>query len=380
MNTDASVRLRADDVERIAREHMMPLLGRDDPGSGVNRDLIKSFSTHGLMSPFFARQFGGTGDGGVSATLLCQYREGLARVSPQASTALATQIGGIFVVARHATEAVRREWVPKVVSGEVVTALALTEPERGSDVASMTMPAKQVPGGWLLSGRKVWIMKAPDADIYTVFARTSGSGARGITGFLVPKGAIGFSAEPIDSLWPDRVGNLFFEDVFVPDSHVLGPVDEGFKQGMAIFDAFRPSVGAHILGIARTALDVSVRYANERRAFGHLISDFQAVSHLLAEMATRLEAARLLTYEAAAAYDKGETARVKSASAMAKLFASEAGQYIVDSAIQVHGAVALQKGHVLEHFYREVRASRIYEGTSQIQREIIARSLLSGHR
>lgn len=375
MSTPATpIRFDVDTVHRLAQEHIRVA---PDASAGVNRDLIKQFSQLGLMAPFFAMEFGGSGNGDVSATLLCQYREGLARASPQASTALATQIGGIFVVARHGSDAVRREWVPQVVSGDVVTALALTEPERGSDIASMTMPATQVAGGWRLSGKKVWIMKAPDADIYTVFARTSGAGARGITGFLVPKGAKGFTAEAIQGLWPDRIGNLFFDDVFVPDSHVLGPVGEGFKLGMAIFDAFRPSVGAHILGFARTALEASVSYAGERRAFGHLIGDFQAVSHLLAEMATRLEAARLLTYEAASVYDRGDTARIKAASAMAKLYASEAGQYIVDNAIQVHGAVALQKGHLLEHLYREVRASRIYEGTSQIQREIIARSLLA---
>ena len=376
MNNDQPASaMDADSVYQSTRERIAQLspVGHE---ARVSRPLIKEFSRMGLMAPFFAKNFGGTGDGRVNATLLCGIREGLARTSAEASTALATQIGGIFVAARHASQEVRQEWVPLVVSGDVVTAIALTEPERGNDVASMTMAATKEPGGWRLSGKKVWIMKAPEADIYTVFARTSGKGPRGITAFLVPKTSQGLSGEPIDSLWPDRVGNLLFDGVFVPDTHVIGPVDEGYKLGMSVFDAFRPSVAAHMIGLARSALDLGARYATTRRAFGHTIGSYQAVSHLLAEMKTRLQAAKLLTYDAAAAYDGGDTVRIATASAMAKLYATEMGQFVVDGAIQVHGAVALERGHLLEHLYREVRPARIYEGTSEIQREIIARNLL----
>ena len=370
-----------DDVHKLALEHVTPFV-RWGGEARVDRSLIKLLSRLGLVAPFFATEFGGSGDGLVSATLLCSYREGLARVSPEASTALATQIGGIFVVARHASEAIRREWIPRVVAGEAVTAIALTEPDRGSDAASMTMPATRTAGGWRLSGKKVWIMKAPDADLYTVFARTSGiTGPHGITAFLVPKEAPGLTGVAIDALWPDRVGNLSFEDVFVADSHVIGQVDAGFKLGMGVFDAFRPSVGAHMLGLAQIALKHSIRYAKERHAFGQPIARYQAVSHPLAEMATRMEAARLLTYEAARVYDQGDAERPRSvsasASAMAKLFSTEMAQYVVDQAMQIHGAVGLERGHVIEHLYREVRPSRIYEGTSEIQREIISRSLMA---
>ncbi len=365
------------DVESIfrrTRDRIAELSPTDHPAR-VSRPLIKELSRMGLMAPFFDTTYGGTGNGQVNATLLCGIREALARTSAEASTALATQIGGIFVAARHASPEVRQEWVPLVVSGDAVTAIALTEPERGNDVASMTMAATREPGGWRLSGKKVWIMKAPEADIYTVFARTSGQGARGITAFLVPRDSQGLTGEPIDSLWPDRVGNLYFDGVFVPDGRVVGPVDEGYKLGMAVFDAFRPSVAAHMVGLAQPALDLAVRYAKTRRAFGQPIGQYQAVSHLLANMQTRLQAARLLTSDAASTYDRGDSARIASASAMAKLYATEMAQFVVDGAIQVHGAVALERGHLLEHLYREVRPSRIYEGTSEIQREIIARSL-----
>ena len=370
-----------DEVHKLAVAHVTPFVCWGGEAR-VDRGLIKLLSQLGLVAPFFSAEFGGTGDGRVSATLLCNYREGLARVSPEASTALATQIGGIFVAARHASEAIRREWIPRVVTGEAVTAIALTEPDCGSDAASMAMPARRVAGGWRLSGKKVWIMKAPDADIYTVFARTSGTaGPSGITAFLVPRQTPGLTGVAIDALWPDRVGNLFFEDVFVPDSHVIGEVDEGFKLGMGVFDAFRPSVGAHMLGLAQIALKHSIRYAKARRAFGQPIARYQAVSHPLAEMATRMEAARLLTAEAARVYDRGDAERPRSvsatASAMAKLYATEMAQFVIDQAMQIHGAVALERGHVIEHLYREVRASRIYEGTSEIQREIISRSLIA---
>ncbi|MCB1477242.1 MAG: acyl-CoA dehydrogenase family protein [Rhodobiaceae bacterium] len=368
-----------DAVEALARDALSKHVVIGGPAR-VNRDLIRDMAGLGLFAPFFSKGVGGTGDGSISATVLCAVREGLARVSTEASTAFATQIGGIFVALRHALPEARQEWVPKVVSGEAVSAVCLTEPELGSDLASMAMPAEKADGGWSLSGTKTWIMKAPDADIYTVFARTSGSGAKGITAFLVPRSSPGLTGEAIDALWPDRVGNMHFDKVFVPDSHVIGPVGEGFKIGMGIFDAFRPSVGAHSVGLAEAALRASVAYAKERKAFGQPIGGFQAVSHLLAEMATQLQAARLLVYDAARAYDEADRRRLGPASSMAKLFASQAGQFVVDAAVQIHGAAGLQRGHLVEHLYREVRPARIYEGTDQIQREIIARGLLAERR
>jgi alkylation response protein AidB-like acyl-CoA dehydrogenase len=221
----------------------------------------------------------------------------------------------------------------------------------------------------------MWISNAPDADFYTVFARTTpDAGARGVSAFIVPGDRPGLSGEHLEMLSPHPIGSLVFDAVPVRADELLGELDRGFSVAMRTLDLFRPSVGAFAIGMAQAALDVSVRHAGERQAFGGPLKDQQAVSHALAEMATRIEAARLLVYRAAAAYDSGEN-RIAAVSAMAKLFATETAQYVIDAAIQIHGARALRRGHLLEHLYREVRAPRIYEGASEVQRSIIAREL-----
>jgi acyl-CoA dehydrogenase len=193
----------------------------------------------------------------------------------------------------------------------------------------------------------------------------------------VPGDSVGLGGERIELISPHPIGTVRFDDVFVPASHVLGEVDGGWKVAMRTLDMFRPSVGAFAVGMGQSALDAAVAHTGARQAFGRPLREFQAVSHQLAEVATRLHAARLLVHDAAAAYDSG-VGRTGHLSAMAKLFATETAQIAVDVAIQVHGARALEHGHLLEHLYREVRAPRIYEGASEIQREIIARSLFRG--
>jgi alkylation response protein AidB-like acyl-CoA dehydrogenase len=222
---------------------------------------------------------------------------------------------------------------------------------------------------------KKWISNAPDADVYTVFARTTpGAGSRGLTAFAVPGDSAGLSGRPLELVSPHAIGTLELDGVLVSDDGVLGEVDRGFGVAMRTLNLFRPSVGAGAVGMGQAALDAAVAYAGERQAFGQPLRGFQAVSHALAEMATRLEAARLLVHSAATAYDE-EAPGVPKRSAMAKLFATETAQFVVDAAVQIHGAAALEEGHLLEHLYRDVRALRIYEGASEIQREIIAREL-----
>jgi alkylation response protein AidB-like acyl-CoA dehydrogenase len=222
---------------------------------------------------------------------------------------------------------------------------------------------------------KTFISNAPQADVYTLFARTTlDAGAHGVTAFAVPGDAPGLTGSPLRLLVPHPIGRLELDGVRVPADHVLGDVDKGFGVAMGTLDLFRPSVGAFAVGMARAALDAAVAHAAGREAFGRPIREFQAVSHTIAEMATRVEAARLLVYAAAAAHDRGMPG-VRRTSAMAKLFATETAQWVVDAAVQVHGAAALADDHLLAKLYREVRAPRIYEGTSEIQREIIAREL-----
>ncbi|MGW1932166.1 acyl-CoA dehydrogenase family protein, partial [Streptomyces sp. NPDC001919] len=235
-------------------------------------------------------------------------------------------------------------------------------------------------GGWRLHGEKRWISNAPEADFATVFARTSpDAGARGVTAFLVPADRPGLDGEALDMLAPHALGTLTFDGVPVGPDDLLGAPDRGFRVAMHTLNLFRPSVGAFAVGMAQAALDAALAHTADRPAFGGHLADLQSVAHRIAEMSTRTEAARLLVYAAAAAYDEGDP-DVPRRSAMAKLLATETAQYVVDSAVQLHGARALQRGHLLEHLYREVRAPRIYEGATEVQRTIIAKELYASHR
>jgi acyl-CoA dehydrogenase len=368
---------RVDEVRRIARDHIVPHLS---PETGrVDRELVRLLGTSGLLPRLFPLTHGGSAETTVNATELCVLREGLAQQSTAAETALAVQGLGAYPILQSGSDEVAQRWIPVVARGEAVAAFALTEPVAGSDAAAIALVAEPDGDGWRLSGTKTWISNAPDADVYTVFARTTpDAGARGVTAFVVAGDSDGLDGEPIDLLAPHAIGTLTFDGVRA--EAVLGDLDRGFRVAMRTLDLFRPSVGAFAVGMGQAALDAAVRHAREREAFGRPIAEFQAVSHALADMATRLEAARLLVYAAAAAYDEGRTDEVTRRSAMAKLYATETAQVVIDAAVQIHGARALERGHLLEHLYRDVRATRIYEGTSEIQRTIIARSLLEASK
>lgn len=343
----------------------------------VNRELLRAMGRHGLL----ARLYGDVSAGGATvraaAMDLCLLRETLATVSTDAETALALQGLGSYPVMLAGDEAARARWQGPVVSGDAVAAFALSEPDAGSDAAALSLRAEPDGDGWRLHGEKLWISNAPDADVYTVFARTTpGAGAKGVTAFVVAGDAPGLSGEHLDMVAPHPVGRVVFDGVRVERSDVLGEVDRGFRVAMETLDLFRPSVGAFAVGMAQAALDTAVAHTTKREAFGGVLSDQQAVSHKLADMATRTEGSRLLVYAAASAYDAGaESGELTKLSAMAKLDATETAQFVVDAAVQLVGARALQRGHILEHLYRDVRAPRIYEGASEIQRTIIGRSL-----
>lgn len=359
------------EVARTAKQDLRAF-GR---GRGrVNRYLLGELGRSGLLPAIFPKSHGGSLESEISAVRLCVLREALAQVSTEAETALALQGLGGYPILQSASPKVAATWIPKVASGEAIAAFALTEPSSGSDAGALSLKAEEADGGYRLSGKKKWISNAPGADVYSLFARTSDDGTRGITGFVVPGDSKGLGGGAIDLISPHPIGTLDLYGVFVPKENVLGEVGKGFSVAMKTLDLFRPSVGAFAVGMSQAALDAATGYAKERHAFGKPLAEFQAVSHELAEMATRTQAARLLVYEAALTYDRGEN--VTKASAMAKLYATETAQFVVDAAIQIHGAKALEKGHLLEHLYREVRGTRIYEGTSQIQREVIARRLL----
>ena len=367
------------DIEQVratARTALQPLVAAGEPGR-VNRTLVRALGTEGLLPQIFPQRLGGSAQADVPATMLCRLRETLARESTEAETALACQGLGAYPIVQSAQPEVAKRWIPAVASGEAISAFALTEPDAGSDAAALSLRAERDGEGWRLFGEKQWISNAPDADVYTVFARTTpDAGARGVTAFVVAGDSPGLSGESLEMISPHALGSLAFDGVAVGPADVLGEVDAGFRVAMRTLDLFRPSVGAFAVGMAQAALDAAAAYATQRQAFGQPIASFQAISHQLAEMATRVKAARMLVYDAARIYDEGGGPEQTAASAMAKLYATETAQFVVDAAVQIHGARALQRGHLLEHLYREVRAPRIYEGTSEIQRTIIARQLL----
>ncbi|HUZ68909.1 MAG TPA: acyl-CoA dehydrogenase family protein [Candidatus Saccharimonadales bacterium] len=354
--------------ERIAREVLAPLAEAGEPGR-VNRPLVAALSAQDLVPHVL-----GAGRD-LSVLSLCLIREGLARFSTEAEIAFALQGLGSHPILTSGRPEVADVWMPRVVAGEAVAAFALTEPGAGSDAASLSLLADRDGTGFRLTGEKVFISNAPEADIYTVFARTTaGAGSRGVSAFAVPGGSPGLSGTAIPFVADHPIGRLRFDGVSVPATHVLGDVDHGFGVAMRTLDLFRPSVGAAAVGMAQAALDAAVDHAQEREAFGRPLAALQGVSHQLADVATRVQASRLLVHSAAAAHDAGITP-ITEAAAMAKLFATETAALAVDVAIQVHGARALEHGHLLEHLYREVRGIRIYEGASEVQREIIARQL-----
>ena len=363
-----------DRTRTLCREQFADLAHHGDPGR-LNRAVVRAMGDAGLIARLFPTRIGGVHDAEVSAIDLCVLREALACENAEVETALALQGLGSYPILQSGRDAVVEQWMPGVCRGEIVPAFAMSEPDAGSDAAAMNLAAERVDGGFRLTGTKTWISNAPEADVYTVFARTTpGAGARGVTAFCVDGTSSGLSGEALDMISPHPLGTVHFDGVFVADECVLGEVDAGFKVAMRTLDLFRPSVGAFAVGMAQAALEASIQWAGQRQAFGGPLRDLQAVAHKLADMAVATQAARLMVHEAARAYDS-HRGNVTVASSMAKLFATETAQRVVDDAVQIHGARALQKGHLLEALYRDVRAPRIYEGASEVQRTIIARAL-----
>ncbi|MEV4534242.1 acyl-CoA dehydrogenase family protein [Asanoa sp. NPDC049518] len=356
-----------------AAERLVPLARHD---GRVNRPLLRAMGDLGLLRAVFGGVGGQPRD--AAALQLCLLRETIAQVSSEAETALAVQGLGSYPILQSGTAECVARWIPRVVSGEAVAAFALSEPDAGSDAAALKLRAERDGAGWRLTGEKMWISNAPDADVYSVFARTTPDArGKGVTAFAVPGDSAGLSGEPLDMLSPHPIGRLVFDGVYVGPDALLGEVDGGFAVAMRTLDLFRPSVGGFAVGMAQSALDATVAHVRTREVHGGPLARQQAVAHRIADLATQLEAARLLVYAAAAAYDAGDQPRdQRRRSAMAKLFATEAAQQIVDGCVQLHGAVALRSGHPLEQLYRDVRSLRIYEGASEIQRTIIARDLI----
>jgi len=308
----------------------------------------------------------------------CVIRESLSYSSSLADLAFAMQGLGTYAISLAATEHVRDFWLARARIGKAIAAFALTEPDAGSDVAALKTVARKEDDAYIIDGRKRFISNAGVADFYTVFARTGTreDGRAEISAFIVSARMPGFSvAEKTEMIASHPIGELEFRNCKVPEEDMIGKRGDGLRLSLQTLDMFRASVGAAACGMARRALDESLLYAKTREQFGKPLADHQLIQEKLADMATELDAARLMVYRAAYVKDTGTVASTREASE-AKLFATEVAGRVVDQAVQIHGGTGLVRGSVVERLYRDVRALRIYEGTSEIQKLIIANQLL----
>jgi acyl-CoA dehydrogenase len=316
--------------------------------------------------------------GALDVRTLCLIRETLARHDGLADFAFAMQGLGAGAISLFGNPA-QRHWLKRTRTGAAIAAFALSEAKSGSDVAGMEMTATRDGNDYILNGEKTWISNGGIADVYVVFARTGeGPGAKGISAFIVPSDLPGFSvAERIAVIAPHPLARIRFDHARIPASAMIGAPGEGFKIAMATLDVFRTTVGAAALGFARRALDEATKRARERKLFGAPLAELQMVQASIADMALAVDAAALLVYRAAWTKDMGAQ-RVTREAAMAKLFATDQAQDVIDKAVQIHGGDGVRHGHIVERLYREIRALRIYEGASEVQKVIIARHTLSG--
>lgn len=333
-----------------------------------------------------ARQMGQAGllrhcvpeDGTLDVRALCLMRETLARHDGLADFVYAMQGLGTGSITLYGTPAQKQRFLPPVRSGEALAAFALSEPDAGSDVAALSTTAVRVAGGWQLDGVKTWISNGGIAAHYVVFVRTGEApGTRGISAFIVPAGTPGFTiAERIEVIAPHPLATLRFERCVLPEDALLGVAGQGFKVAMSTLDIFRPTVGAAALGLARRALDEAVGRARSRMMFGKPLGDMPVIQAKLADMATGIDTAALLVYRAAWARDRSGQ-RITREAAMAKMFSTEAAQQIIDEAVQIFGGLGVMRGNITEQLYREIRALRIYEGATEVQKMIIGREVLA---
>jgi acyl-CoA dehydrogenase len=343
---------------------------------GACRALVTRLGEAGFLTPCVPEAFGGARPV-LDSRLLCLARERLAYADGLADFAFAMQGLGTGAISLAATPDLQKRVLPAVGEGAMISAFALSEPEAGSDVAAMACSARRDGDGYVLDGEKTWISNGGIADVYTVFARTGEApGTRGISAFVVFAGTPGFTiAERVDVIAPHPLARIRFENCRVPASHLIGAPGEGFKIAMRTLDIFRASVAAASLGFARRALDEALGHVRTRPMFGGRLADLQLTQAALGDMAAGIDAAALLTVRAAWRRDVQGLPTTKEA-AMAKMTATETAQQVIDRAVQLFGGRGVRSGEIVERLYREIRALRIYEGATEVQKLIIARELL----
>jgi alkylation response protein AidB-like acyl-CoA dehydrogenase len=360
----------------FAQNEIAPKAAHYDEANEFPWENVHKMKELGLFGMVFPPEYGGSGLDTLSYAIAV---EEISRACASTGITLAAHVSlGTWPIYQFGSEAQRRKYLPALCSGEKLAAFGLTEPEAGSDAGGTKTRAERTEGGYVVNGRKIYITNGSvcGTAVFTAVT-TPGIGVRGISSFIVEKGTPGFMPGTREKKLGHRASDtveLLFENLKVPEENRLGPEGMGFKQFMKTLDGGRISIGAMSIGIAQAALDAAVRYARERRQFGKAISEFQAIQLLLAEMATELEAARLLVYQAARLKDRGGP--ITRPAAMAKFKASSVAMRCADSAIQVHGGAGYMTDHPVERYFRDAKLMEIGEGTSQIQQLVIARELL----
>jgi acyl-CoA dehydrogenase len=375
---DAAHREFASAFDRWTAERIAPLGEADEPRSeeeldAACREILRRLAKGGWLENAVPRG----PDRRLDVRTLCLTRETLARRSGLADFVFAMQGLGSGPISLFGTEAQKSAYLPDVARGKKIAAFALSEPEAGSDVAALAMTARKDGADWVLDGTKTWISNGGLADFYIVFARTGGApGAKGLSAFIIDAGSPGLEvAERIPLIAPHPLATLEFSECRIAADRLIGAEGEGFRIAMATLDVFRATVGAAALGLARRALDETLERARTRKLFGEPLFEMQMAQAAIAEMALKIDAAALLIYRAAWTKDQGAE-RVTREAAMAKLYATDTAQEVIDAAVQLHGGLGVRSGHPVERLYRDVRALRIYEGASEVQKIVIARQTM----
>jgi acyl-CoA dehydrogenase len=363
----------AQSVRRFADEFVAPVEYQENDVDALASRILRQLGAAGITAHAVPAPYGGNAPT-LDVRALCVIREALAYRMGLADFTFAMQGLGSYPVALAGSEEQKRRLLPPVARGEVAAAFALTEPDAGSDAAALSCSARLVGDEWVVNGRKLFISNAPIFGLMSLFART-GEGSKGISAFAVEAGTPGIRVEPLDTLSPHPIGELIFEDARLPKGALLGAEGQGLKLALSTLDVFRTTVGAAALGMARRARDEAVAHTRNRRQFGAPLADLQGVQMLLADNELELESATLLVHRAAWVKDRGAE-RVTREAALAKLAATENAQRIIDRSLQLHGGWGVMKGRAVERLYREIRALRIYEGATEVQKLVIARSVL----
>jgi alkylation response protein AidB-like acyl-CoA dehydrogenase len=374
---EASHRALAGDVDCWAEEQA-PRRSRDRDVDTLCREWVGALATAGHLRHCVPARFGGSAET-LDSRSICLIRETLAYHDGLADFAFAMQGLGAGPIVLGGNAVQQSRWLAKVADGRAIAAFALSEPDAGSDVGALTTRARHDGGGWRLDGCKTWISNGGIADFYCVFARTGAeTGSRGISAFVVPAETPGvIVAERIGVIAPHPLARIELDGCRVASDALVGAEGEGFKLAMQTLDIFRASVGAAALGFARRALDLAVAHARSRRMFGATLADRELAQARLGEMATMVDASALLVYRAAWQRDAGKRRTTREA-AMAKMAATECAQQVIDASVQMHGGAGVMTGQVVERLYREIRALRIYEGATEVQKLIIGRAVAAG--